>query len=63
MCELEDELITNTVNADRPAHRGHLGVVGVTEYEMVPVESGQSFSANPAGHLVTAVSATTSIRS
>lgn len=57
MGDFVDEFVDYTVNTNRPADELQLGVIRITEDEMVPVEIGEFVAANTASQLSVSVNA------
>lgn len=57
MGDFVDEFVDHTVNTNRPADELQLGIIRITEDEMVPVETGEFVAANTAGQLSASVNA------
>lgn len=51
MCELEDELVNDTVDAQRPTDQFELGICRVIEDEVVLVKAGQLYPTNATSEL------------
>jgi hypothetical protein len=52
MCELENKLVTNPIDANGPAYKFKLSIVRIIPDEVVSIKVGEIRPPNPACHLI-----------